>query len=443
MMYFAIPQTAGCGLASRLLDAAPLESGAFCRLRHVQRGGALRYVLGAAIESDEPWVAQGEERLTPSGKRISAAVSISEAEGCGLAFVHTHPMDRELPRFSRIDLETTMRLGRTFAELLDEPFASLVLSPGGWIGTLADSGGLTPLSRVAVVGDTLRIHAADDDSSDQLLDDRQVRALGSGTNRALRSLRVAVIGAGGIGSPVAETLARMGVGRIDLIDHDVLDTPSNARRMFGIGLADIDMQAPKAKARAVAEGLARLNLATELTPVVGDVREPEVQSHLLAADVIVSGTDTHSSRAAVSELAIRAAIPLIDTGVRVGARRSGMLDSLWLERRVQIPEGPCLWCWGTLDADHIRLELLPDAQRESLEREGYVTGAAGGPAPSVAALTVTAAGLAASAILAMLAGAFVGAPLGMGLDAITMESRPFELRAPDPGCICSRWRAGR
>jgi hypothetical protein len=437
MTYLAIPGVRAQRIASELLVAAPLESGTFCELRTVRRGDLERYVLGEPIESTEPWVAQANQRLTPNGRRISAAVSVACQAQCGLAFVHSHPMTAAVPSLSRIDRETTDRLGATLTKLVDGPFASLVVSSGGWGGALATAHGLVPLSRIAVVGTSLDLYGKAT-SQDDVLDDRQVRALGSATQRRLRSLRVAIIGAGGLGSPIAETLARMGVAEIRLIDHDRLDTPSNARRIFGIRRADLQGSPPKAE--AVAAGLQRLDLGTEVIPVVGDVREAQVQEQLLDVDVIVNGTDTHSSRASVSELSMRAAVPLIDVGVRVGLRRSGRLDALRLERRIQVPGGPCLWCWGTLDAEQVRIELLPEDQREGLEQEGYIAGRPGDPAPSLAALTVTGAGTATSALLGMLTGALEAAPLGVGLDALSLESVPFSRQEPDPACVCSRWR---
>ncbi len=442
MTYLAIP-TPGRALAQRLLDDCPLESGTFCRLWSLERAGFTRYVLGAAIGSNESWVAQGADRLTPSGRRISAAVSVAEAEKCGLAFVHTHPTDPHRPRFSPIDIDTSVRLGQTFSELIDAPFASLVVSPGGWEGSLApSSGSLLPFERIGTVGAWLSVDHTATPTEEADLDDRQIRALGGLTNHKLRSLRVAIVGAGGIGSPVAETLARMGVAEIRLIDHDVLDTPSNARRIFGVGRPDVEASLAPYKAVAVANGLNGLGLGTTITPVVGDVREPATARYLLDADVVICATDTHSSRATLAELGIRGAIPVIDTGVRVGTRLSGGLDALWIERRVQVPEGPCLWCWGRLDPERIRAELMPAKQRAELEREGYIIGGDGAPAPMVASLTVTAAGLATAALLGMLAGALDAKRLAVGLDALTMTPHTFDRDEPDPACLCARWRRG-
>jgi molybdopterin/thiamine biosynthesis adenylyltransferase len=397
-------------------------------------------VLGTAIDSKEPWMAQAEERLTPSGRRISAAVSLAIDEGCGLAFVHSHPLDMRRPELSGIDVDTSRRLGRTLTELVDAAFASIVVSPGGWSGALWDGGNLEPFDRIASVGTGLHVAGARAAPEDRLLDDRQIRAIGDAANRALRDLSIAVVGAGGIGSPVAETLARMGVGHIRLLDHDYLDTPSNTRRVFGVTRSDAERKPAMSKAGAVAAGLNRLDLGCEVSAVVGDVRDAETAGHLLDVDVIVGATDTHSSRAALAELGIRAAIPIIDCGVRVGTRRSGQLDALWLERRIQVPEGPCLWCFGTLDPERIHAELMPADQLDALEREGYITGSNGGPAPMVAGLTVTAAGLATTAILGMLGDALEGAPLAVGVDALTLSVRPFGRERPDPNCVCARWR---
>jgi hypothetical protein len=157
---------------------------------------------------------------------------------------------------------------------------------------------------------------------------------------------------------------------------------------------------------------------------------------------LIGATDTHSSRAALTEMSVRAAIPYVDVGVRVGIRGEGQLDSLRSDRRVQIPGGPCLWCWGVLDPERIRLELMPAGQRAKLVAEGYATGQPAGPAPSIAALTVTAAGTAVSAVLGLITGAFDAAPLAVSLDALTLEAFPYARQDRDPDCVCSRWRPG-
>ena len=102
-------------------------------------------------------------------------------------------------------------------------------------------------------------------AEDSELDARQKAALGR-VHNVVRAMTAAVVGCGGLGSPIAEQLARMGVHRLLLVDDDVLDTPSNARRVFGTTKADALAQPPRKKVKVVAEYLRSLELGTEGRP---------------------------------------------------------------------------------------------------------------------------------------------------------------------------------
>jgi hypothetical protein len=369
---------------------------------------------------------------------ISAAVSAAHRRRSGLAFIHTHPSGGEPLRLSPIDTHTTHRLGAAFDELLDGPFVSIVIGPNGWAGVEYRRGCLAPLERICLAGRRLEIHGSARTNEHEALDDRQRRALGRSGNGLLRGLRAGIVGVGGLGAPLAETLARMGVGSLTLVDNDMLE-PSNVRRVFAVTRDDAERGRPKAE--AVATGLGRLGIGTSVRAVYGDVREPEIQEQLLNCDVLFSATDTHSSRAAMTELAVRGCYALIDLGVRVGIRGGGELDSLLFERRIQLPDGPCLWCWGRLDAHRIRVEFMSTFERDALLAEGYVTGIAGEPEPSVAALTVAAAGAGAAALLGLLSAGLDQAPLGSSFELLRSEAYSLDRDDPDPECICARWRA--
>ena len=435
MTYLAISESSAEAISSSLLAAAPAESGMFALLHLVERGGGTRLALGSPIW-DVQLAQQKMGRVEPSGRMISAAVSAANRERCGLAFIHTHPGDRRPPRLSSLDHDTTIRLGAAFDELLDGPFASLAVSEGGWGGALYHDRDLSELDRLAIVGRRVRLfqrtvrgHASDDSDS------RQRLLLGEEGNALLRSLRVAVVGLGGTGSPIAEILTRIGVAELLLIDPDKLE-PSNARRVFSV--RNEDARRGASKVAAVTRGLEKLDLGTRATPIEGDLREPHVHGQLLDCDVVFGATDNHSSRSVLTELATRAHLPLVDVGVRAG-RRGGDLDALYVERRLQIPDGPCLWCWNVLDAERVRLELMPAFEREALAAEGYVAGLDAAPEPTIAPMTVTAAGLATTTLLGLLGGGLEGSPLRAGLEALRVESIAYA-DDPNPDCICRRWR---
>lgn len=435
MTYLAINEATARSLATSLLGASPAEAGMFALLTAVERGGSSRLALGSPLW-DVELQQQRVGRVEPSGRMISAAVSAANEARCGLAFIHTHPGDPSPPQLSSIDQKTTLRLGVAFDDLVDGPFASLVVSPGGWGGAVYEHRTIEALSRLATVGRRIGVFDRQLPLERREHDDRQRSLLGSTGNRLLRSLRVAVIGVGGTGSPIAETLTRMGVGELIIVDPDRLEG-SNARRVFGV--THSDALAGKAKVSAVADGLRRLDLGTALTAIDGDVLDGTVQETLLNCDVVIGATDNHVSRSSLTELAARGHLPLIDIGVRAGTRLNGELDALYAERRLQIPDGPCLWCWRVLDADRVRLELMSPFEREALQAEGYVAGRPAEPEPTIAALTITAAGLATSTLLGLVGGGLETSPLRAGLEALNVEAVGYTDER-DPECVCRRWR---
>jgi len=182
-------------------------------------------------------------------------------------------------------------------------------------------------------------------------------------------------------------------------------------------------------------------LGSRITRVDGDVRDASTRPALLDADVIICGTDTHGSRAALNDIAAEFFLPLIDVGVRAAGKASGELAALVAEIRIVTPATPCLWCRKAISGDVIRAENLPPDQQRTLAAEGYLPGQTGAPAPSVVALTVLGAGLATCALLALLSAEADVAPSGYWVDGFLGDSLDLGLQEPLPGCRC-RQRLG-
>jgi molybdopterin/thiamine biosynthesis adenylyltransferase len=223
--------------------------------------------------------------------------------------------------------------------LLDGAFAAAIVHPTGWIAAEVDHHGrLHAVGRVQAVGRALRTldppepvvrRTAGD------LDARQADALGA-AHGVLRGLRVGVVGAGGLGSPADEALARMGIEEITIIDDDRLDTPSNARRVFGSTSADLQAAEPPLKVDVVGRHLDTIDLGSGVRRIAGDVRTERVFREMLDCDVVLCTTDTHGSRAVLVDLAYAYGVPVLDVGVRAGAR-DGALAALAAEVRVLTP----------------------------------------------------------------------------------------------------------
>ena len=268
------------------------------------------------------------------------------------------------------------------------------------------------------------------------LDHRQRDALGKAHDR-LQQLDVAIVGVGGLGSPIAEQLVRMGVRTVTIVDHDVLDTPSNVRRMVGTTAADLRATTPPPKVDVVGRYLDHVGVGVPVQRIAGDVRLERVFRVLLDSDVVVCATDTHGSRAILNDLASIYMVPVIDVGVRAGARLDE-LAALVAEVCILSPETPCLWCRGRISADTISLENLPGDQRNLRLEEGYLTDGVGSPAPSVMALTMLGAGLAGCALLGLVSRESEVFPSGYWVDGLVGDSKVTEPTKPNQSCRCRR-----
>jgi hypothetical protein len=417
-------------------ESSPSETGAFFLLDSGRTVDGVRLVAHSGYFPDpSEWDFQTTHNIAPSAVLISKMVSRARAARAGLLFVHTHPGIGFPAEFSTVDMVALTGLAGTLAELVDGPFAAAVVSPSEWFAVYAAHGELVPIDTITASGRGLQFLRRPDtrDRSDEV-DDRQRRALGN-VQDSLAAAAIAVVGAGGLGSPLAETLYRMGPRKLALIDPDVLDHPSGVRRVFGTTLTDYK-SGSCSKVRRVAAHLQMIGLATEVITVASDVRDAVALPALLDADIVLCGTDSHSSRAYLNEVAYKYNIPVIDAGVRVGRGERG-LEGMPIEVRVVGPGLPCLWCMGVLDADRVREENLPAAQRDALRHEGYLADS-GEPAASAAALTVTGAGLMAAALLGSLDSEAERLPQRYLVDALFGDARHLPVSRRDR-CVCSSY----
>lgn len=425
---------------AHLTRSAPLEDGCFLLVREGRGSRGRRMIASEVIlPPNDAWEQQRHDSLRPSARWLSAVISRAIGEQSGLAFVHSHPDPAFPAGFSVVDDSALLDLGRAMTPMLDGPFIAAIVHPQGWIAKVASSSGFQPIPRVSAVGRTLksldppeiRLRAAEDSD----LDARQRDALGI-VHDAVRRLHIGVVGAGGLGSPIGEQITRMGAAEVTLIEHDDLDTPSNVRRVSGSTVRHLNYTKPPAKVDVVGDHLEGIGLAGAIRRVNADVREEHAFRELLDCDVVLCGTDTHGSRAVINDLASAYLLPVIDVGVRAGAKKNGSLAALSAEVRVLTPVTPCLWCRGSISPDVIRAENLPYEQRDQLRREGYLPDGVGEPAPSVVALTGLGASLATCMLLALLSPEGDITPSGFVIDgflAYVIETQPTE---PSADCVC-------
>ncbi len=152
------------------------------------------------------------------------------------------------------------------------------------------------------------------DLSDEQLD-RYARHIvlkeigGAGQNR-LMSGHVLMIGAGGIGCPALQYLAAGGVGRITLIDDDVVSL-SNLHRQILFTTTDID----RPKVEVAAKAVARLNPDVQFITHQTRIGRDSDDALFKDVDVIIDGSDNFATRLIVNDFAVKHRIPLVSSAI--------------------------------------------------------------------------------------------------------------------------------
>lgn len=129
--------------------------------------------------------------------------------------------------------------------------------------------------------------------------------LGGAGQVALSQAHVVLVGCGGIGSPALQYLAGAGIGRLTLIDSDVVDL-SNLQRQTIFAERDIGM----AKAEAAAAWVQRFDGAIEVRAVAGRLGGDSAARLLEGATLVLDGCDNFATRLAVSDACVQLGIPL-------------------------------------------------------------------------------------------------------------------------------------
>ena len=130
-----------------------------------------------------------------------------------------------------------------------------------------------------------------DDELDRYARHLVLRQVGGPGQAKIRGGRVLVVGAGGLGSPVALYLAAAGIGRLGLVDDDAVSL-SNLQRQILFATDDVG----RPKVEAAAERLAALNPGVRVVPHHTRLTAVNAQSLIAGYDIVADGSDNFETR---------------------------------------------------------------------------------------------------------------------------------------------------
>jgi len=237
--------------------------------------------------------------------------------------------------------------------------------------------------------------------------------VGEAGQRRLQRARVLVVGAGGLGAPAAFYLAAAGVGRLRIVDDDVVERSNLQRQIIHADAAIGSPKVESARARLLA-----LNPYIEVEAVARRVTSANVDALMEGVDVVLDGSDNFPLRYLLNDACIKHARPLVYAAIERFDGQVGVFDAG--RRRGQAP------CYRCLFPEPPPPEFAPNCAQAGVI--GVLPGLAGV--------------IQATEVLKLLLE--IGQPLAgrlLRFDALGMRFRETRVH-PDPDCpVCAPGRA--
>ncbi|HEY4193939.1 MAG TPA: ThiF family adenylyltransferase [Mucilaginibacter sp.] len=294
------------------------------------------------------------DRVTWSTEGLSEILQKASRKGLSILKIHSHPGG--FSNFSTIDDQSDKELFTSvfgwFNE--DHPHISAVMLPGGEIfgrAILSDLFFVT-LKNISVAGNNILSWG---NAETGIIPDFSLRtrqAFGEGTVNKLKNLTAVVAGCSGTGSPVIEQLARLGVGRIILIDPDNIEK-KNLNRIYNSTMRDAILNSKKVG--VLKRAIDRIGLGTEVIAFEVNLYDSiEVLMEIANADVIFGCMDSVDGRHLLNQVATFYLIPYFDIGIKLISDGKGGIDQIMGTVHYLQPGGSTLLSRGVYTTEDLR-----------------------------------------------------------------------------------------
>ena len=155
--------------------------------------------------------------------------------------------------------------------------------------------------------------------------------LGIEGQRRLSAGKVLLVGCGGTGAAIAQYLVRAGIGRLTILDRDVVEASNLHRQLM---FEDRDIGSPKAY--IAAERLKAINPDVETTGLAEDFSAANAETLVGGADIVLDGTDNMETRFVINDACVRLGRPWIYVGAVATYGMMAFFDP---------SSGPCVRCF--------------------------------------------------------------------------------------------------
>ncbi len=136
-----------------------------------------------------------------------------------------------------------------------------------------------------------------------------LKEMGEEGQESLRNSFAIIVGCGALGCVTAELLARAGIGKMRIVDRDIVELENLQRQIL---FDENDIGTPKAI--AAVEKLRRINSELEFEAIVKDLNPTNIEKILETADIVLDGTDNMETRYLINDTCVKKGIPWVYGG---------------------------------------------------------------------------------------------------------------------------------
>ena len=322
-----------------------------------------------------PYNKCGRSETFVSWETLDVEALLEEALNRGLGVIKFHSHFVSNSDFSILDDKSDSSFFESVYSWMDNalPHTSVIMYPDGSMKGRVIKKNLSFLSvdKISVVG-----HSVREFSNTNTVDNvqkafvRNSQAFGDKTVNTLKNMKIGVVGCSGTGSPLIEMLFRLGVGKLVLVDSDLLGV-ENLNRIMASKMSDAESK--KLKVDVLKDYIDNTRIGTDVIACPYLLQESrETLNEISSCDFVFGCMDSVEGRHYLNLISTYYLVPIIDIGVKLVADMEGGIDSIVGNIHYVIPYSQTLLERGVYNSEELAAESLKRISKEEYEnRQAY------------------------------------------------------------------------
>jgi len=297
-----------------------------------------------------------------------------------LVFIHSHPFT-DKAWFSSIDDKNDLVHAKFIKENINQIYyANMVVAQKEFKARLFDKkkNEFVEINELKILGE---FSTQENNTNVTIVDyDRNYRAFTKSGQDIISNVKVALIGAGGLGWQIAMQLTSLGVKNLLLIDPDKIEK-TNLNRLPALPHSKVG----KSKVQVLSSILKRMNPNIKVNYRAKSVLDTRIMNELKEYDIIIGAVDSENIRLELNKFAVKYLKYYIDAGSEIILENEKVKHAGGQISTVIPGFTPCLCCNPILDYKMISYENLSPEEKEAEVKGGYIRDV-NEPSPSIVSI---------------------------------------------------------